>query len=305
MRYSLESRLRVVRLIEAGVAPAAAAVAVVRVARRRIGGGAGIGLEAGRRCVIGRPVPCRQPRRLPRQAELEILAARAVCGCWAGGRSAVCSAGRLRRCGRCFAATAAHGCRGDRSTRPIGMSVRILESCCTSISNDWADFTRRASACFGDRLTRSRTRRLAVRPSRHRRSLPLRLRPDPAHREPGRLQPVPAPRRRLVRRPRRHRSNASSPTTATAIAATPSTTPAPNSASSAATRDHADHTPTAKPKRSSTPCSANGPTASSTPPAATAPAPSQATCAGTTPTDPTAHSTATHPSAASHTSVAD
>ena len=58
---------------------------------------------------------------------------------------------------------------------------------------------------------------------------------------------------------------------------------------------------TAKPKRSSASCNANGPTASSTHPAATAPKHSQAGCAGTTSTDHTAASTATHQSPASHT----
>jgi hypothetical protein len=52
MRYSVESRLRVVTLIEGGMAPAVAARASG--APRRIGGGGGIGMLAGRVCVIVR-----------------------------------------------------------------------------------------------------------------------------------------------------------------------------------------------------------------------------------------------------------
>jgi transposase len=61
--------------------------------------------------------------------------------------------------------------------------------------------------------------------------------------------------------------------------------------------------PTAKPKHSSTPCSANGPTATPTRQASTAAAPSPAGSAGITATDHTAPWQAGHPSAASHTSV--
>jgi hypothetical protein len=54
MRYSVESRLRVVTLIEAGVAPAVAAKAsgASRASAYRWGGG--IGMLAGRVCVIAR-----------------------------------------------------------------------------------------------------------------------------------------------------------------------------------------------------------------------------------------------------------
>jgi transposase InsO family protein len=76
MRYSIESRLRVVRLIEAGAPPAVAA--------RAAGASRASAYRWWRRyqCAGWQglydlpPVPCRQPRRLPRQAELEILAAR-------------------------------------------------------------------------------------------------------------------------------------------------------------------------------------------------------------------------------------
>ena len=76
MRYSVESRLRVVRLIEAGMAPAVAARAsgasrasAYRWWRRY--------RDAGWQGVCDRSsVPRRQPRRLSREAELEILAAR-------------------------------------------------------------------------------------------------------------------------------------------------------------------------------------------------------------------------------------
>ena len=76
MRYSVESRLRVVRLIEAEVAPAVAAKAsgasrasAYRWWRRY--------RNAGWQAVCDRPsVPRRQPRRLSVEAEVEILAAR-------------------------------------------------------------------------------------------------------------------------------------------------------------------------------------------------------------------------------------
>jgi transposase InsO family protein len=77
MRYSIESRLRVVWLIEAGMAPAVAAAAAgasrasaYRWWRRY--------QQAGWEALRDRPsVPVRQPRRLPHQVEVEILAARA------------------------------------------------------------------------------------------------------------------------------------------------------------------------------------------------------------------------------------
>lgn len=76
MRYSVESRLRVVRLIERGMAPAVAA---------RASGASRASAyrwwrqyrDAGWQGVCDRSsVPHRQPRRLSREAELEILAAR-------------------------------------------------------------------------------------------------------------------------------------------------------------------------------------------------------------------------------------
>src|SRR3954452_2816610 len=77
MRYSLESRLRVVELVErSGVSPAVAAVA----------GGASRASgyrwwrryrEAGWEALVDRPsVPKRQPRRLSAEQEAEIVAAR-------------------------------------------------------------------------------------------------------------------------------------------------------------------------------------------------------------------------------------
>lgn len=76
MRYSIESRLRVVRLIEAGSAPAVAASAAgasrasaYRWWRRY--------QQAGWEALADRPsVPVRQPRRLSGEAEQQILAAR-------------------------------------------------------------------------------------------------------------------------------------------------------------------------------------------------------------------------------------
>ena len=76
MRYSIESRLRVVRMIEAGMAPAVAAAtagasraSAYRWWRRY--------QQAGWEALVDRPsVPVRQPRRLPSLVEVEILAAR-------------------------------------------------------------------------------------------------------------------------------------------------------------------------------------------------------------------------------------
>ena len=74
MRYSVESRLRVVRLIEAGMAPAVAARAS---GASRASAYRWWYRDAGWQGVCDRSsVPRRQPRRLSREAELEILAAR-------------------------------------------------------------------------------------------------------------------------------------------------------------------------------------------------------------------------------------
>jgi transposase InsO family protein len=77
MRYSIESRLRVVRLIESGMAPdvAAAAAGASRASAyrwwRRY-------QRSGWQALVDRPsLPRRQPRRLSDQAERQILAARA------------------------------------------------------------------------------------------------------------------------------------------------------------------------------------------------------------------------------------
>jgi transposase InsO family protein len=77
MRYSLESRCRLVLLIQAGMSPQAAAAACgasratgYRVWRRY--------REGGWAALVDRPsTPIRQPRRLPAAAEQEILACRA------------------------------------------------------------------------------------------------------------------------------------------------------------------------------------------------------------------------------------
>ena len=76
MRYSLESRCRIVQLILAGSSPQAAAAAC--------GASRATGYRLWRRyqqggwaALVDRPsVPRRQPRRLPRELELRILAAR-------------------------------------------------------------------------------------------------------------------------------------------------------------------------------------------------------------------------------------
>jgi transposase InsO family protein len=77
MRYSIESRLRVVRLIESGMAPSVAAesagasrASAYRWWRRY--------QRSGWQALVDRPsLPRRQPRRLSDQAERQILAARA------------------------------------------------------------------------------------------------------------------------------------------------------------------------------------------------------------------------------------
>ncbi len=76
MRYSLESRCRIVGLILAGSRPreAAAACGASRATGYRLWGRY---LEGGWAALVDRPpVPKRQPRRLPRELEQRILAAR-------------------------------------------------------------------------------------------------------------------------------------------------------------------------------------------------------------------------------------
>lgn len=76
MRYSIESRLRVVRLIEAGTAPAVAAAAAGASRASAYRWWSRYQQDGWEGLSDRRPVPSCQPRRLAREVELEILAAR-------------------------------------------------------------------------------------------------------------------------------------------------------------------------------------------------------------------------------------
>ena len=147
MRYSVESRLRVVGLIEAGVAPgvAAAAAGASRASAyrwwRRY-------RAAGWQALCDRPpVPVRQPRRLSAADEQEILAARRY-----ANAGPVIVGGLLGRPSstvwKCFVAMAARGLRAARPSRLVAMSGRGLVSYCMSTLSGWAASTHRASGCL-------------------------------------------------------------------------------------------------------------------------------------------------------------
>lgn len=155
MRYSIESRLRVVRLIEAGVAPAAAAVA----------GGASRASayrwwsryqSGGWQALCDRPpVPCRQPRRLPRQAELEILAARE----YAAAGPVVIGGLLGRPASTVWKVLRRHGC-SRLSRRPVDPPNRYERARPGELLHvdikRLGRFHTPGKRVFGDRLTRSR-----------------------------------------------------------------------------------------------------------------------------------------------------
>ena len=109
--------------------------------------------------------------------------------------------------------------------RPTGRVIRRIETtrCGELVHIDVKKLARvphgGGHKMRGRAVTQNRTGAgLHPHPHRHRRPLPARLQRVRRHREHRQLRRLPAPRRRLVRRPRHHRSNGSSPTTATATA---------------------------------------------------------------------------------------
>jgi transposase InsO family protein len=154
MRYSIESRLRVVRLIEAGVAPAAAAAA----------GGASRASayrwwsryrSGGWQALCDRPpVPRRQPRRLSRPAELEILAARR----YAGAGPVVIGGLLGRPSSTVWKVLRRHGC-SRLSRRPVDPPNRYERARPGELLHvdikRLGRFHTPGKRVFGDRLTRS------------------------------------------------------------------------------------------------------------------------------------------------------
>jgi transposase InsO family protein len=146
MRFSFESRCRIVQLVLAGESPEAAAVAC--------GASRATGYRLWRRyrqggwpALVDRPSrPKRQPRRLPAKVEQEILAWREHLRAGPLVLAAV-----LERppstIGRCCAGSAAHGCRGRSATRPSAMNAPVPASSCTWTRRSWAASGRSASAC--------------------------------------------------------------------------------------------------------------------------------------------------------------
>ena len=148
--------------------------------------------------------------------------------------------------------------------------------------------------------TRAPGRRLHPHPHRDRRLLAARLQRVRRHREHRQLRRVPRPSRRLVRRHEASRSSGSSPTTATATAASPGATAAPSSASATPAPGPTTPPPTARSNGSTAPSPTNGPTPDSGNQNAAEPAPLTASSTATTITDTTPPSAA-HPPAASPT----
>jgi transposase len=301
MRFSFESRCRLVSLVLAGQSPQAAAAACgasratgYRLWRRYQEGGWGALRDRP-------PVPKHQPRRLSRELEQRILAAREyakagpliVAGQLDLPASTVWKV--LRRYGVSRLRRPARGpvVRYERERPGELLHVDIKK-----LGRFWTVGKR----IHGDRLARSRRagwQYLHLAIDDHSRLAYAELLPSES----------PSDCVAFLRRALSgtasvaSASNVSSATTATATAHTPGRPPAPSTASPAATPVPDDPRPTARPKRSSRPCFASGPTDSPTRRAATAPERCPATSAGTTNTDRTARSAAGRRSAASHRSV--
>ena len=261
--------------------------------------------EGGWAALLDRPpVPKRQPRRLSVSASRDPRSA-FVRQCWPSDRGGVARAASvnglegpapLRRL-----ATAAPTRAGAVATSGSGRA-----SSCTSTSSDSAASGRsgRRSSATGwhaqSRHAGWQYLHLAI--DDHSRLAYGELLPNE---RPVRLRRLPPPRTRLVRRSRRHDRTRTQRQRQRLPLPCLDAPPAPSSASSAAIRARVARRPTAKPKRSSRRCCANGPIASPTPQASTAHERCPATSAGTTSTDHTARSEADHRSAASHRSVWD
>ena len=303
MRFSFESRCRLVSLIVDGMSPQAAAAACgasratgYRLWRRyQEGGWAALGDRP--------PMPRRQPRRLSRELEQRILAAREYAQ--AGPVIVAAQLGLpastvwkvLRRYGCSRLAAAAAWTGAPLRARAAGRApARRHQAARPLLDGRQADPRRRRSTAAGGRAGSTCTSRSTTTPgSPTPSSSPSESPADCVaflrravawyararhHRRAGALrqrQRLPLPP--LARHLRRARH------------------PPPLHATAPATDQRQGRSARSRH------CCANGPTASPTPPAATAPAPSPATSAGTTDDDHTAHSAANHRSAASHRSV--
>src|SRR6266540_3401 len=203
MRFSFESRCRIVQLVLEGASPQAAAAAC--------GASRATGYRLWQRYQEGGwaalrdrpPVPIRQPRRLSAEAEAEILAARAY-----ANAGPVIVAGLLRRPALDrLKVLRRHGC--SRLARPPREPAQRYERSRPGelIHVDikrLGRFWTVGKAILGDRLTRSEGagwQYLHLAIDDHSRLAYGELAPD---RESERLCRLPAPRTQLVCRPGRH-----------------------------------------------------------------------------------------------------
>lgn len=302
MRFSFESRCRLVACVLAGESPQAAAAAC--------GASRATGYRLWRRYQEGGwaaladrpPVPKHQPRRLSRELEQRILAAREyanagpliVAGQLGLPASTVWKV--LRRYGVSRLRRPARGpvVRYERARPGELLHVDIKK-----LGRFWTLGKRVLGSEVGNRSRHAGWQYLHLAIDDHSRLAYAELLPSEG----------PADCVAFLRRAHAWYAERGvtlervSPTTATATAHTPGRPPAPSSPSPAATPAPDDHKQTGRPKHSSKRYSASGPTDSPTPQAATAPERSPATSAGTTNTDHTAHSAAGRRSAASHRSV--
>jgi transposase-like protein len=146
MRYSLESRLRIVRLIERGATTPADVAAACGASRA-----SGYRLwrryqdEGWQGLADRRSTPRRQPRRLSAEQEAQIVALRRELGAGPEVIAVIC--GRpVSTVGKCCAVPAAHDCRDPSGSCGHATSVTILVSCCTSTSRSSGASERSASA---------------------------------------------------------------------------------------------------------------------------------------------------------------
>jgi transposase InsO family protein len=141
MRFSFESRCRIVQLVLAGESPQAAAAACgasratgYRLWRRY--------QEGGWSALVDRPsTPKRQPRGgCQPSSSRRSLRGGSTCAqgrwCWP-----LCSSGRPRRSARCCVGSAARACREPTVTRLSVTSVAAPASCCMSIPRSSAAST--------------------------------------------------------------------------------------------------------------------------------------------------------------------
>jgi transposase len=300
MRFSFESRCRLVSLLVDGMSPQAA-VAACGASRARGYRLWGRYQEGGWAALRDRPpVPKHQPRRLSRELEQRILAAREQ----AKAGPLIVAAGLglpastvwkvLRRYGVSRLRRPARGpiVRYERERPGELVHVDIKR-----LGRFWTIGKRVLGSDVGNRSRQVGWQYLTWRSTTTHAS-PTRS-CSRAKARPTASRSCAGPSAGTQREA--SASSASSPATATAPS--PGTIPASSSGSSGVTRVRVVRRPTARPKRWSRRSYANGLIASPIRRASTAPVRSPATCAGTTNTDRTAHSEANHRSAASHRSV--